>query len=158
MLSQRQLEELMLLTCGVESCVPGYEYDAGDREGYHLHVILSGKGILSVNGQITQLHFGQMFITKPGEATWYRADREDPWSYCWMAYDGTEALQYTEAAEMMQPAGKDVGGDRDLRNGAHLLHDHRDSAGLRVHHIRRGVRFAVDEKFTAVGFLGACNN
>lgn len=98
MLSQRQLEELMLITCGVESCVPGYEYNAGGREGYHLHVILSGKGVLSVNGKITQLHFGQMFITKPGEDTWYRADREDPWSYCWMAYDGTEAPRYTDAA------------------------------------------------------------
>lgn len=98
MLSQRQLEELMLITCGVESCVPGYEYNAGGREGYHLHVILSGKGVLSVNGKITRLHFGQMFITKPGEDTWYRADREDPWSYCWMAYDGTEAPQYTDAA------------------------------------------------------------
>ena len=98
MLSQKQLEELMLITCGVESCVPGYEYDAGDREGFHLHIILSGKGILSVNRKITHLHFGQMFVTKPGEETWYRADREDPWSYCWMAYDGTEARHYTEAA------------------------------------------------------------
>ena len=98
MLSQKQLEELMLITCGVESCVPGYEYDAGDREGFHLHIILSGKGILSVNRKITQLQFGQMFVTNPGEETWYRADREDPWSYCWMAYDGTEARHYTEAA------------------------------------------------------------
>ena len=39
MLSQRKLAELMLLSCGVESCVPGYEYAAGNREGYHLHVI-----------------------------------------------------------------------------------------------------------------------
>ena len=98
MLSQRQLEELMLITCGVESCVPGYEYRTENREGFHLHVILSGKGILSVSGQETQLHFGQMFVTKPGEDTWYRADREDPWSYCWMAYDGTEARHYTDAA------------------------------------------------------------
>ena len=101
MLSQRQLEELMLITCGVESCVPGYEYRTEDREGFHLHVILSGKGVLSVNGVETQLHFGQIFVTKPGEDTWYRADREDPWSYCWMAYDGTEARHYTEAAGLV---------------------------------------------------------
>jgi len=101
MLSQRQLEELMLITCGVESCVPGYEYHTEDREGFHLHVILSGKGVLSVNGAETQLHFGQIFVTKPGEDTWYRADREDPWSYCWMAYDGTEARHYTEAAGLV---------------------------------------------------------
>ena len=101
MLSQRQLKELMLIACGVESCFPGYEYHMEDREGFHLHVILSGKGVLNVNGAETQLHFGQLFVTKPGEDTWYRADREDPRSYCWMAYDGTEARHYTESAGLV---------------------------------------------------------
>ncbi len=101
MLGQRQLEELMLIACGVESCFPGYEFHTENREGFHLHVILSGKGVLSVNGAETHLRFGQLFVTKPGEDTWYRADREDPWSYCWMAYDGTQARHYTEAAGLI---------------------------------------------------------
>ena len=100
-LSQRQLEELTLIACGVESCFPGYELHTENQEGFHLHVVLSGKGVLCVNGVETQLRFGQLFVTKPGEDTWYRADREDPWSYCWMAYDGTEARHYTEAAGLV---------------------------------------------------------
>ena len=95
---QKQTDVLYLIFCGVERCLPGYEFHAEDREGYHLHVILSGKGVLSVNGAETELRFGQMFVTKPGEQTWYRADEEDPWTYCWMAYDGINALRYTEAA------------------------------------------------------------
>lgn len=96
--SQKQTEVLYLLHCGVESCLPGYEFHTEGRTGYHLHVILSGKGVLCVNGEKSQLHFGQLFITKPGEDSWYRADENDPWTYCWMAYDGTRALRYTEAA------------------------------------------------------------
>lgn len=89
---------LYLLLCGVESCLPGYEFHTENREGYHLHVILSGKGVLCVEGKQTALHFGQMFVTKPGEETWYRADEADPWTYCWMTYGGYRALHYTEAA------------------------------------------------------------
>ena len=96
--SQKQTNVLYLLHCGVESCLPGYEFHTEGREGYHLHVILSGKGVLCVNGAQSTLHFGQMFITKPGEDTWYRADKTDPWTYCWMAYDGDNALRYTDAA------------------------------------------------------------
>lgn len=95
---EKQTDEIFLTLCGVEQCIPGYEFRTGDREGYHLHVILSGKGILCVNGEQTPLHYGQMFITKPGEDTWYRADASDPWAYCWMTFEGTKAEKYVESA------------------------------------------------------------
>lgn len=95
---QKISDELYLLLCGVETCLPGYEFHTDGRAGYHLHVILSGKGVLSVNGTQSPLHFGQMFMTKPGEDSWYRADESDPWTYCWMAYDGLNAQRYSAAA------------------------------------------------------------
>lgn len=95
---EKQTDELYLLLCGVENCVPGYEIHPGDREGYHLHVILSGRGMLYINGSSFSLHRGQMFVTKPGEDTWYRADDNDPWTYCWMTFDGYQASRYIESA------------------------------------------------------------
>ena len=95
---QKRSFALYLLLCGVESCLPGYEFHTEGRGGYHLHVILSGKGLLCVNGVQTPLHFGQMFLTKPGEDSWYRADEADPWTYCWMSYDGSNAQRYSDAA------------------------------------------------------------
>jgi AraC family transcriptional regulator of arabinose operon len=59
---------------------------------------MQGKGTLSVNGKETDLHFGQMFMTKPGEETWYKADADDPWVYCWMAFDGSIAQKCVEEA------------------------------------------------------------
>lgn len=95
---KRLTDDIYLELCGVEHCLPDYCFNAGDRTGYHLHVILKGKGTLSVNGKEEKLHFGQMFLTKPGEDTWYKADTEDPWVYCWMTFDGNIAKKCTEDA------------------------------------------------------------
>lgn len=96
---QRRIsDDIYMLLCGVEHCLPDYTFTTDGRAGYHIHVILEGKGILSVNGKEQELHFGQMFITKPGEDTWYRADSDDPWVYCWMAFDGNKAHEFAERA------------------------------------------------------------
>ena len=96
--SNRITDDIYLRLCGVEHCMPDYRFDAGTRTGYHLHIILEGKGTLCVNGVEHKLHFGQMFVTKPGEEAWYKADSEDPWVYCWMAFDGNIAGGCVERA------------------------------------------------------------
>jgi AraC family transcriptional regulator of arabinose operon len=96
---QKQTEDLYLTLCGLEKCPPGTIVRTEDgKAGYHLHVILSGKGSLTVGGTTYNLHMGQMFITKPGEVSIYGPDDEEPWSYCWMSYDGNNAKTYTESA------------------------------------------------------------
>ena len=94
---EKQTDDIYLTLCGVEKCLPGYEFNCEDRTGYHLHVILGGRGVLNVNGTDYPLHRGQMFVTKPGEQTWYRADEKDPWVYCWMTFDGYKAVKYIES-------------------------------------------------------------
>lgn len=94
----RLSDEIYLMLCGIEHCLPDYSFHAGNRTGYHLHVVLEGRGVLSVNGNERELHFGQIFVTKPGEDTWYKADSNDPWVYCWMAFDGNIAKKCIEDA------------------------------------------------------------
>ena len=95
---ERISNELYLITCGVEHCLPDYSYYESDRAGYHFHVILEGKGTLNVRGKEHRLHFGQMFMTKPGEDAVYKADHDYPWTYCWMAFDGNIARESVEKA------------------------------------------------------------
>ncbi len=95
---QRITDEIYLKLCGVEHCLPDYYFDTNGRDGFHFHVILKGKGTLSVNGKEQQLRFGQMFMTKPGENTWYKADSTDPWVYCWMTFDGKLSEKCAEDA------------------------------------------------------------
>jgi AraC family transcriptional regulator of arabinose operon len=87
-------------------CQPGNLYYTKGRPGYHLHVILSGKGRLSVAGEEQNLHVGQMFITKPEEETLYVPDESDPWTYCWMTFEGNNAARY--CAEAGFPPGTNV--------------------------------------------------
>ena len=96
---ERQPNSLYLTRCGVEKCVAGNEihYLPG-RECFHLHVILSGKGCITTGGRTYHLHFGQMFLTRPEEEITYGPDQEDPWTYCWMSFDGENALNYVESA------------------------------------------------------------
>ena len=96
--TQNLTDDIYLMLCGIEHCLPDYSFHTEDRPGYHLHIILKGSGVLSVNGREQRLHFGQMFVTKPGEKTWYKADNSDPWVYCWMTFGGNIAKDCLEKA------------------------------------------------------------
>jgi AraC family transcriptional regulator of arabinose operon len=91
-----QSGDICLVACGMEQCDPGVNYGPDVRDCYHLHVILSGKGILYTGGKVFHPHFGQMFLLKDNEVAQYTADAEDPWNYCWVTYNGTEALRISE--------------------------------------------------------------
>ncbi len=85
-------------TCGIEKCLRGKEVDLPAASGYSLHVVLWGKGVLRIGEKEYPVHAGQMFLTVPGLPAWYRADDEEPWHYCWITLDGTQAPRYMELA------------------------------------------------------------
>ena len=88
--------DLYLIACGMERCDGGVIYGPDLRTDYHLHVILSGKGVLSVGAKTISLTAGQMFILKDNETYTYTADNEDPWNYCWVTFGGSNAKVISE--------------------------------------------------------------
>ena len=82
---------LYMKTCGVQRCLPGYAYPHNAREGFHLHVVLSGRGVLRAEGQEYRIHKGQMFLLRERNDIFYQADKEDPWYYVWITYCGDQA-------------------------------------------------------------------
>ncbi len=91
-----QTGDICLIACGIDQCDPGVVYGPDLRDSYHLHVVLSGTGTLYAGGKTVRPHFGQMFLIKHNEVARYVADEEDPWSYCWVTYNGTEAKRLSE--------------------------------------------------------------
>jgi AraC family transcriptional regulator of arabinose operon len=89
--SPRLGEELYLTLCGIEQCRPDKERESRVRDSYHLHVVLSGCGTLETRSSSAQLREGQLFLIKPGEKITYYPDPQNPWAYCWMSFDGTQA-------------------------------------------------------------------
>jgi AraC-like DNA-binding protein len=64
-----------------------------------MHFILRGKGFYEVGDKRYELKKGEAFLIRPQEITYYEADKEEPWEYAWVAFEG-------EAAEdMLRTAG-----------------------------------------------------
>ena len=93
-----QVEEIYLTLCGVEQCAPDKPLLDRIREDYHLHVIISGEGFVETGNARTLVRAGQMFLIKSGERIAYQPARENPWTYCWMSFNGTHAAAYAANA------------------------------------------------------------
>ena len=95
-------EDVYLMMCGIEQCTPDKGVINRVRDGYHLHVILSGEGTIDVERVKKNLRAGQMFLIKPGERLMYYPSRENPWTYCWMAFNGAKAGEFILKAGFAQ--------------------------------------------------------
>lgn len=82
---------LMFYFCGQEKCVSSHSFGPAIRPHYLIHYILEGKGIYYENGREHKLGKGDGFLITPGTTTYYIADKESPWEYCWIGFDGYEA-------------------------------------------------------------------
>ncbi len=77
--------------CGREKCKSGHFFGPAIRPHYLIHFILNGKGSYLVGKKTYQVKKGEAFLILPNEITYYEADKDDPWEYAWVAFDGEEA-------------------------------------------------------------------
>lgn len=88
---------------GWEQCSPLHSFGPAVRNHYLFHYIISGRGILDANisnenFQTYRLEGGQGFLICPGQINTYTADRDDPWKYVWLEFDGLQAAEFLRAA------------------------------------------------------------
>lgn len=88
---KEKLSSLRFYFAGSERCAPRHSYGPAVRNQYLLHFVTQGEGIYTVCGREFRVHAGEVFLICPGDITYYRADGEHPWEYCWMAFYGSEA-------------------------------------------------------------------
>ncbi len=91
-----------MYNCGMEDCRPEHFYGPAVRDHYLIHVIRSGRGRFQVGDRLYPLQAGQAFLICPDVVTFYQADREEPWHYSWLGFNGTQASRYLEAAGLSQ--------------------------------------------------------
>ncbi len=73
---------------GREVCEKGHRFGPFTRFCFLVHVVLRGKGIYRVQGREYEIGENQAFVIFPGVESVYQADREDPWTYCWVGMHG----------------------------------------------------------------------
>ena len=85
--------ELYPIQFGREACAPLHRMGPTQTHNYLFHYILSGQGRFSLVGQKAQtLSAGQGFLMTPDCICAYEADESDPWTYCWVEFNGLKAL------------------------------------------------------------------
>lgn len=95
--------DLSLYQFGWERCEPSHTFGPAARNHYLFHYVISGTGMLyaddtSGHTHIYQIKSGQGFMIFPNQINTYIADKDLPWEYTWVEFDGLrvrEALSIT---------------------------------------------------------------
>lgn len=88
---ERPFRDLKMVFCGKETCRPLHSWGPVVRPTYIIHYILKGKGIFKTDNETWHLHEKEGFLIMPKTQTFYQADQEDPWTYCWIGFEGDMA-------------------------------------------------------------------
>lgn len=84
-------EDIQIYHYGMEKCDKGHSFGPAVRDHFLIHFILEGKGIYKTKDKTYNLEKNQAFLIVPEEITYYESDLEDPWSYCWIGFNGLKA-------------------------------------------------------------------
>ena len=80
--------ERSIFNCGLQICERGYTWGPGVRDHYLIHYVVDGKGTYTVNNTVYELRAGDIFLAKPSQLITYSADKEEPWEYYWVGFNG----------------------------------------------------------------------
>ena len=89
-----QTGSLYVNCCGLSQTEGLHSFGPALKPHYLVHYILSGKGRFSIGGKEYPLEAGYGFLITPDELAFYQADEDDPWTYVWVGFSGTQAAEY----------------------------------------------------------------
>lgn len=95
--------DLGLYQFGWERCEPSHSFGPAARNHYLFHYVFSGTGTLMAqdsNGDTKTYHIksNQGFMIFPGQINTYIADKDIPWEYAWIEFDGLRVKEMIETA------------------------------------------------------------
>lgn len=101
--SNERFIDLGLYQFGMEQCSPSHSYGPAARNHFLFHYIISGTGTLYADdstGTTKTYHLksGEGFLIFPNQITTYIADKELPWEYVWIEFDGLRAKEVMDTA------------------------------------------------------------
>ncbi len=92
---------LAVYSCGVQKCGSCHSWGPAVRDHYLIHCIVSGRGTFRCGGKQYRLSAGDGFLVVPSLIISYEADRDDPWEYCWVGFNGADAKRLMEQTGLL---------------------------------------------------------
>ena len=96
---EKSMMALSVYNVGRQQCTPGYKWGPGVRDHFLIHYITGGKGTFTIGDRERELSAGDVFIVFPGMEISYQADQDDPWSYEWVGFNGSDARALLNASD-----------------------------------------------------------
>jgi len=133
--------DLSLLHVGTHECAPMHCYGPAIRNYYLFHYIRTGKGDFHYHNEKGEhisyrLGAGQGFFCWPGLQHTYIADKDEPWSYCWVGFDGVKAegILAQTGINANQPiyTPHHKPGHQDVETAIMKIFDHRNGTHLEL--------------------------
>ena len=118
--------DLNLYQCGWEKCVSGHSFGPTMRNHFLFHYVVRGKGTLMANGtrgtdNVFHISGGQGFLIFPGQITTYFADKDYPWEYTWLEFDGLKAKELIALTKLT--ADNPIYTPSDSKTAEFLMHE-----------------------------------
>ena len=119
--TNEELSGLNPVQFGYEDCAKGHFFGPAVRTHYLIHFVVSGFGYYKIGEREYKLGPGEMFVIPPFEETFYKAVKDNPWSYIWIGFTTTselpsslpDVIRYPEAASVFE----DMKNCESLSNG-----------------------------------------
>ena len=129
--------DLGLFQFGWERCTPAHSFGPAARNHYLFHYILSGTGTLMADDSkgVTQTYSiksMQGFMIFPNQITTYVADKQLPWEYVWLEFDGlrVKSLLDTIGLSLDKPVyhARNKSLREDIANEILYIYRHKDES------------------------------
>ncbi len=85
-LDNKSYDGLNPMLYGYHDCKPGQFFGPAIRTYWIIHYVVSGFGIFRTCGREYRVGPGEMFVIRPFAESYYEADKENPWTYTWIAF------------------------------------------------------------------------
>lgn len=86
--------DFYLCNCGIEKCNQSHSFGPAVRDHFIIHYIIDGEGTYTVNNKTYKLKKNDGFLIYPDTITYYEADKENPWTYAWIGFNGIKSKLY----------------------------------------------------------------
>lgn len=93
----RNYLELTLLECGKEKCIAEKRFSFTEKDYHLFHYVSEGKGTFVFNNIQYEIKPGMLFYIPPHTVPVYYPDHDDPWTYIWLGFSGSNSDQIVKS-------------------------------------------------------------